>query len=268
MARARQDAASALLEQSSHLVEWLQTLPMAGFARPTTLGEWDVRELIGHLAVVHEGLTRLLDQPSRDPALPVHQFVRGYRRDVAAIMASTLDASAGLDGPQTLARLARASEGLAARLAAGVSEPQVIMTPRGPSTIGDFLATRIVEVVVHADDLSRSLPELEPVPLTQGALARCTRTLAAILAGQHPGRSIEVRIPPYAAVQCAVTVGGVPDPGPRHTRGTPPNVVETDPSTFLRLATGRIDWHDALAAGLVSASGLRADLSEALPLLS
>ena len=70
-------------------------------------------------------------------------------------------------------------------------------------------------------------------------------------------------MPPYAAVQC-----GVGGPGPTHTRGTPPNVVETDPVTFLRLATGRVSWSDAVGAGRVHASGLRADLSAALPVLS
>jgi hypothetical protein len=69
-------------------------------------------------------------------------------------------------------------------------------------------------------------------------------------------------------VQCAITTDGVTDPGPTHTRGTPPNVVETDPLTFLRLATGRISWADAVLTGSVQASGLRADLSGVLPLLS
>ena len=129
--------------------------------------------------------------------------------------------------------------------------------------MGDFVATRIVELVVHADDLSRSLPEREAIPLLRPALASCTRTLAEILAGQHPGRSVEVRVPPYAAVQC-----GFGDPGPTHTRGTPPNVVECEPVIFLRLATGRLDWSDAVEAGHVHASGLRADLSTVLPVLS
>ena len=115
---------------------------------------------------------------------------------------------------------------------------------RGPTTIEDYLATRIVELVVRTDDLNRSLPEAAPAELHRSALSRCTRTLAGILAGQHPGRSVEVRVPPYAAIQCAIT-----DPGPTHTRGTPPNVVETDPLTFLRLATGRITWVDAVANG-------------------
>lgn len=78
------------------------------------------------------------------------------------------------------------------------------------------------------------------------------------LADVAPGNSVEVRVPPDGAVQ-AVT-------GPRHTRGTPPNVVETDPHTWLELATGALTWADAVAAGRVHASGERADLAEWLPL--
>ena len=86
--------------------------------------------------------------------------------------------------------------------------------------------------------------------------------MTGLLEQQHPGRSVEVRVPPYAAVQC-----GLGAPGPTHTRGTPPNVIETDALTFLRLCTGRIAWADALHAGQVRASGLRADLSSVLPLV-
>jgi hypothetical protein len=190
-------------------------------------------------------------------------LVRRYRRDGEMIMTSTLNASAGLTGEQVVARLESAIDDAAARLEAGVQMSQVITTPRGPSTIEDFIATRIVELIVHTDDLNRSVPEQTSAALQRSALARCTRTLASILAGQHPGRSVEVRVPPYAAVQCAIG-----DPGPTHTRGTPPNVVETDPVTFLQLGTGRISWTDAVNKGSVHASGLRANLSPALPLLS
>jgi len=75
-----------------------------------------------------------------------------------------------------------------------------------------------------------------------------------------PGGSTEVRVPPYAVVQCVE--------GPRHTRGTPPNVVETDPLTWLRLATGRLTWQEAIAEAKVSASGERADLGGLLPLMA
>ena len=78
------------------------------------------------------------------------------------------------------------------------------------------------------------------------------------LADVAPGTAVEIRVPPDGAVQ-AVT-------GPRHTRGTPPNVVETDPQTWLSLVSGLLTWAEALAAGRVAASGERADLSEHLPL--
>jgi hypothetical protein len=73
-----------------------------------------------------------------------------------------------------------------------------------------------------------------------------------------PGNSVEVRVPPFGVTQCVE--------GPRHTRGTPPNVIECDAATWLEMVTGRLSWADAVASGKVSASGLRADLSELLPL--
>ncbi|MBB2912389.1 hypothetical protein FHS43_003672 [Streptosporangium becharense] len=84
------------------------------------------------------------------------------------------------------------------------------------------------------------------------------RHLLDELATTAPGRTVEVRVPPYAAVQCVE--------GPCHTRGTPPNVVETDARTWLELATGRMTWAEATEAGKVTASGARADLSGHLPL--
>jgi hypothetical protein len=81
----------------------------------------------------------------------------------------------------------------------------------------------------------------------------------SLLAERAPGRAVEVRIPPFAAIQCV--------PGPRHTRGTPPNVVETDALTWLDLATGRLSWTAAVAGGRVRASGQRSDISGNLPVL-
>jgi uncharacterized protein (TIGR03083 family) len=263
MATARLRPQDALLEQSRTVLAWLCGLPAEAFERPTVLPAWSVRQLAGHLVLVHADVARLLDQPTREPALPIQEFVTRYRRDAEMIMASTLEAAAGLSGPEVVARLESAIDDLEVRLDAGVVMPQVISTPRGPTTIEDFIATRIVELVVHTDDLNRTIPEAAPAALQRSALSRCTRTLAGILAAQQPGRSVEVRVPPYAAVQCAIS-----DPGPTHTRGTPPNVVETDPLTFLRLATGRITWAEGLAGGSVHASGLRANLAPALPLLS
>ncbi|MFI8590698.1 sterol carrier family protein [Dietzia maris] len=84
----------------------------------------------------------------------------------------------------------------------------------------------------------------------RSALAAAVRGTVEILAAELPGRSVEVRVPPFAAAQCVE--------GPRHTRGSPPNVVETDPRTWLELATGRLDWDSAISEGRVRASGTRA----------
>jgi hypothetical protein len=88
-------------------------------------------------------------------------------------------------------------------------------------------------------------------------LADAVRALLRALAAAAPGRSVEVRVPPYGAVQCVE--------GPRHTRGTPSNVVETDPVTWVAVATGRLAWADAVASGRIRTSGNRADLSRHLP---
>jgi hypothetical protein len=90
------------------------------------------------------------------------------------------------------------------------------------------------------------------------ALRLLTKHYLAVLSARHPGRSVEVRVPPYAAVQC---IGGT-----RHTRGTPPAVVETDALTWVRLARGEWSWADAVADGAVNASGERSDLGVLLPL--
>jgi hypothetical protein len=80
------------------------------------------------------------------------------------------------------------------------------------------------------------------------------------LADQVPGRTVEVRVPPYGAVQCVQ--------GPRHTRGTPPNVIEMDSRTWLDLVTGRSEWATALASGAIHASGQRATLAGLLPIVA
>ena len=78
------------------------------------------------------------------------------------------------------------------------------------------------------------------------------------LAERAPGGAVEVRVAPYGVAQCLT--------GSRHTRGTPPNVVETDAATWLALVTGGLGWAEALSSGRARASGTRADLSGVLPL--
>jgi hypothetical protein len=92
----------------------------------------------------------------------------------------------------------------------------------------------------------------------RAVVGAAVKTSARWLAQHVPGRSVELRVPPHVAVQCIE--------GPRHTRGTPPNVVETDAATWLKLATGATTWAQAIGEGAVTASGNRADLSALLPL--
>ncbi|MGO2112104.1 MAG: sterol carrier family protein [Pseudoclavibacter sp.] len=89
--------------------------------------------------------------------------------------------------------------------------------------------------------------------------AAAVRYTLQALADRAPGASVEVRVPPFGAVQCIE--------GPGHTRGTPPNVVETDTATWLGLATGRLTWDEATEAGRLTASGTRATLDGLLPVV-
>jgi hypothetical protein len=129
----------------------------------------------------------------------------------------------------------------------------VIPTRLAPMRFDEFLITRCVEGVVHGLDLD---PVVDPDPL---ALRLTTKVLLAALVTKAPGHTVEVRVPPIAAVQCVE--------GPRHTRGTPSNVVEANPLTWVRLAAGRLGWAEAVGDGRVSASGERSDISDLLPLL-
>ncbi len=120
------------------------------------------------------------------------------------------------------------------------------MPPRRPDPGGENSVAEVAAAVDRGEDPP------------QAALRSAARYLLHVLAAVAPGRSVEMRVVPVAAVQCVA--------GPRHTRGTPPNVVETDPVTWFRLATGRLGWAEAVETGAVRASGARADLSEYLPL--
>lgn len=100
--------------------------------------------------------------------------------------------------------------------------------------------------------------QVDPAGCAREDVRTAVRFTLEELADVAPGNAVEVRVPPDGAVQAI--------PGPRHTRGTPPNVVETDPVTWLELVTGQVGWSEAVRAGRVAASGERADLSSYLPL--
>ena len=123
------------------------------------------------------------------------------------------------------------------------------------------VARRRIDAEEGAAALAAWLEAAEPpsdVPVPRSVLALAVRYSLEEVTARAPGNSVEVRVPPFGVTQCVE--------GPRHTRGTPPNVIECDAATWLALVTGRLGWSDAVTAGKVAASGLRADLSTLLPL--
>ena len=108
-------------------------------------------------------------------------------------------------------------------------------------------------------DVAAALARVADAEADRADLRLLTKHFLAVLEARAPGHSVEVRVPPYAAVQVI--------PGVRHTRGTPPAVIEMDAPTWIALATGSLSWSSAESAARVRASGERADLSPYLPLL-
>ena len=237
------DAGRTALAAQGALV--VAALAVADPSAPTRCAGWTVRELDRHLGRVCAGLTGLLAAPSPGPA---DTTVAGWAAALPAL-ARVLDEEARRDGPG----LATALPDLLAVLE--VAPPDTVVEQRtGRHELGDAVLFRLVELVAHGRDLP------DPVVPERTALRAVVKALAGVLAERAPGRHVEARIPPYAAVQCVA--------GPRHTRGTPPNVVEAEPVAFVELCTGRLTWAEAVADGRVRTWGDRADLSEWLPLLA
>ncbi|MEV8597481.1 sterol carrier family protein [Streptomyces sp. NPDC052012] len=248
---------AAVLAQFGNVRSAVSTLTEEQLALPTRLGDWTVRELAAHVTMAVETVSRNLE---REEPAEAELALLDWPFATAGRAGDIADGTRGLAAanPDLDALYARTEERLAQSLAHAPGD-RLLAARTGAMTLADYLVTRTVELVVHTDDLNAAVPGLD-IPQDRQALAACTRLLADALAAKAPGGSTEVRIPPYAVVQCIE--------GPRHTRGTPPNVVETDPLTWIRLATGRTTWADAVSEAQASASGERADLGALLPLLS
>ncbi|ONH24762.1 sterol carrier family protein [Pseudofrankia asymbiotica] len=266
----------AFTRQWDLIVAGVDALDDARFAASSALPGWTTADLVAHCARSGGALARALIDTSPTPAAGAGagrgearasdasvanavEYLGGVGARAEAIADTARSDAAGMS-PHDLRSLLRsavaASRG--ALMAATADQPsgqaawdRVVTSPGGPIRLGDFVVTRCVEGVVHGLDLGLT-PDRE-------ALRVVTRTLVDLLAARAPGRSVEVRVPPFAAAQVVE--------GPRHTRGTPPNVVEADPVAFVAVAAGRLDWSAALADGRVTASGERSDLRPYLPLL-
>ncbi|MFD5538707.1 sterol carrier family protein [Streptomyces sp. NPDC127079] len=247
---------AAVLAQFSNVRDAVRALTPEQLALPTRLGEWTVRDLVAHVGMAVTAVHRALaePEPARADAAPLDWPFRTAANS-AAIDDFTRRIAA--EHPDPDAYLTDVDASFRALLAEHPGT-RLLATSAGAMSLDDYLVTRTVELVVHTDDLDAAVPGLQ-VAYDRQALAACTRLLADALAVKAPGGSTEVRVPPYAVVQCVE--------GPRHTRGTPPNVVETDPLTWTRLATGRLGWAQAVAEARVGASGERADIGPYLPLM-
>ncbi|MCC3767474.1 maleylpyruvate isomerase family mycothiol-dependent enzyme [Streptomyces sp. UNOC14_S4] len=246
---------AAVKAQLTNIRTVVAALDEGQFGLPTRLPGWTVRELVAHIALAGAAVVnRNLEQP---PA-PAQEIIAAQWPEAVTVMVGHADEMARKAAAETepLTLIDGIAEKFAV-LTADAAPDRLLAARSGAMRLDDFLATRCVELAVHTDDLAAALGT--EIPCDRHVLATACRVLADALAAQAPGGSVEVRIPPFAVVQCIE--------GPRHTRGTPPNVVETDARTWLRLATGRTDWAAALDEAAVAASGERADLSAHLPLL-
>lgn len=244
--------AAAYLDQWSSTREWCDEID--DWTAPSAVEGWSLRDLFAHLGLVASTIVSASDQVVDEPPLRVGDYLAAYA-DVADGIDQNTRAVAASDA---FLHAVDASAEQAESALRSVGGNPVVNAPRGPIRWVDFLRTRCIELTVHTDDLARSVVSDGPAQ-SRPCLQVSTRALADVLGWRARGGSVEVRVPPFAAVQCVA--------GPRHTRGTPPAVVEMDPLTFCRLAAGRTSWDAAMASGALKTSGLRTDLTPYLPLL-
>ena len=247
------DAGVACVAQWTRVADAADSLPDDRFSMPSALPGWRVSELVAHLAMCAGAPARWLSEAAPDRAeATVADYLLCLIAAAPAIDERTRSVAADKTPAQLRVLVREAVDSLGAAVAS-TDPARVIPTRLAPMRFDDFLVTRCVEGVVHGLDLDPA------VDADAGALRVAARALLAALVAKAPGHTVEVRVPPVAAIQCV--------DGPRHTRGTPPNVVELDPLTWVRLAAGRLQWTEAVADGRVRASGERSNISALLPIL-
>lgn len=201
-----------------------------------------------------EELLTALDSPTRTTPDSLTQFVSGRDMDVM----HRDEIARAIAGAESLASLRRQAENASSQAALALTRevlPPAVVTGNGPVHTRDLLRVFTIEAALLADHCGATL---DPA-----GTAQCVRALAATLGERFPGHTIEVRIPPFAAVQL-----GSLSAGPTHHRGTPPNVVETDTTTFWALCIGTLSWAQAREAHRLRVSGVHAaDVATMLPVL-
>ncbi len=207
---------AAVLAQFGNVRSAVRALTPEQFARPTRIGDWTVRELVAHIGTALQAVDRLLDEP--EPARQdghLLDWPSAIAADAGTIASTAHRLAAAHPDPD--AYLADVERRFTARLDAHPGT-RLLPTSAGALPLADYVVTRTVELVVHTDDLNAAVPGLD-VPYDRQALAACVRLLADTLAAKAPGGSTEVRVPPFAVVQC---VEGPGTPGaPRRTSSRP-----------------------------------------------
>lgn len=232
--RARRSA-SRLVELHAHLVE---SLAGAELADETVTG---LIRLVSHTIDLGE-------HPARGTVLPIGEVAR--HRHPGSWTRMDDDPDDQRRGAHRLPALLTGLDNLAGRQ----DLPLRVQEDFGPVSFADHIRMDLITLV--------ALAHRHRLPVEARAWAEVTRTLATIMGERRPGHSIEVRIPPYAAVQL-----GAQGEGPVHRRGTPPTVVETDAASFLALCLGRIGWQQAVDQHVLTISGVHAlQVASLLPL--
>ena len=166
-----------LMAQWSALRAWLGTLP-ADLSGPSTLDGWTVGDLIGHLVAVTRSVGAL--QPAAADADPssVAEYLGGYagRAPQVAEVAREIAGTGKL-----LVALDEASAAAATTLTRFGGRDPVVVAPGGPILLSDFLQTRLIELVVHAGDLQRSVPDHPQPRVLPTARSEVVTTLRAVL---------------------------------------------------------------------------------------
>ncbi|MCU1595759.1 MAG: hypothetical protein JWO12_3151 [Frankiales bacterium] len=233
------DIRSALAAQLDVFVAGIEQLDPAG---RTDCAGWTVADLDNHMANNLKGLAAVAERKVDERA----DGGVAFWSDQLEAFAPTADGIARGGRLRTKDFVQPALEALDT-----YPEDTVVHQATGNHSLADAAIFRLIEGVVHGLDVG-----IEPQP---AALRLVVKELTKAFAAKHPGRSVELRVPPYSAVQCLE--------GPRHTRGTPPNVVEAQPVAWVRVAAGREAWTDLVRTGRITASGERSDLSPLLPLV-
>lgn len=237
-------------------VDQLEALvPTDGGRSSAQLPQSSVREQCGQVLFLLTDALQTIDRPTntRAGSLSEHLLDRQHAEQVIRSQIRSVT------GSESSEQLAPQAQGLAEDLRStllGHSLPATVASQFGTVRIVDYLRGLVIESVAAAMRFR--------APIAPPALTEASRALAAVMGARHPGAAIELRVPPATAVQL-----GAFGEGPSHTRGTPPNVVETDPTTFVAMATGLRGWDRELAAHRVRASGAHTNaLAGMLPVIT